>query len=118
GLHRQHQAGADDVAIDAQRAGAADAVLAADMRTRQLQLVAQEIGEIGPRQHQGVDRLTIYLARDGHIRGHAKTPASSAETPRTSSTFARCRRIAAEACWSSCGSSSSANAAPASDNSA
>jgi hypothetical protein len=34
-LHREHQAAAHDVAIDAQRAGAAYAVLAADVRPRE-----------------------------------------------------------------------------------
>ena len=45
GLHREHQAGAHAVAVDQHRAGAAHAVLAADMGAGQPERVAQEIGE-------------------------------------------------------------------------
>ena len=50
-LHREHQAGAHDLAVDAHGAGAADAVLAADMGAGEPEVVAQEIGEIEPRLH-------------------------------------------------------------------
>ena len=103
-LHRQHQAGAHDLAIDAHRAGAANPMLAADMRSRQLQMLAQEIRQIKPRQNLRLDALAIDLKRDGHMDRQADPPAlrsgrpSSADTHRASSTFARCRRIATEAC--------------------
>ena len=60
-LHRKHQTGAHDLIVHAHRAGAADAVLAADMRSRQVQMLAQEICKIEPRQHLRFDALTIHL---------------------------------------------------------
>src|SRR5436190_394596 len=44
-LHREHEAAAHDGAIDSYRAGAADAVLAADMAAGEAQVLAQEIDE-------------------------------------------------------------------------
>ncbi len=49
GLHRQHQAGADRDTIEQNGAGAADAMLAADMGAGQPQFVAQEIAQQHPR---------------------------------------------------------------------
>ncbi len=43
--HRVGDAGAGNLAVDRHRARAADAVLAADVRAREQQLLAQEIGE-------------------------------------------------------------------------
>ena len=48
GLHRQHEARTRSAAVDKHGAGAAHAVLAAQMRTGELQLVAQEIRERHP----------------------------------------------------------------------
>ena len=45
GLHREHQAGARRAAVEQDGAGAADAVLAAEMRAGEPELVAHEIGE-------------------------------------------------------------------------
>ena len=45
GLHREHQAGAHRRAVEQDGAGAADAVLAADMGAGERQIVAQEIAE-------------------------------------------------------------------------
>ena len=45
GLHREHQAGAHRLAVEEDRAGAADAVLAADVRAGQAELVAQEVAQ-------------------------------------------------------------------------
>ena len=45
GLHGERQAGAHAVAVDQDRAGAADAVLAADVGAGQAKFAAQEIGE-------------------------------------------------------------------------
>src|SRR5258708_22400875 len=42
-LHRQHQAGTNDLAVHAHRACAANPMLAADMRSSQLQMLAQEV---------------------------------------------------------------------------
>src|SRR5687768_624924 len=44
-LHGEHQAAAHDLAVHAHRAGAADAVLAAEVRAGQPELLAQEIDE-------------------------------------------------------------------------
>src|SRR5437763_12672901 len=115
GLHREHQAGPHDLAIDAQGARTAHPVLAADMGTGEMQMLAQKIRKIDARQHVRLDALAIDLERNGHGSRHAVAPAlrsgrwSSAATPRASSTFARCRRMAGDACWSSCGSSSSSS---------
>ena len=45
GLHGEHDAGAHRLAVEEHRAGAADAVLAADVRAGQTQLVPQEVAE-------------------------------------------------------------------------
>src|SRR5258708_7606335 len=103
-LHREHQAGAHDLAIDAQRAGPANTVLAADMGTGEMQMLAQKIREIEPRQHLRLDALAVDLERDGNCSRHAAPPAlragrcSSVATPRASSTFANWRRMAGDAC--------------------
>src|SRR5262249_6101504 len=117
-LHREHQASAHDLAVDAYRAGTAHAMLTTDMRARQVQMLSQEIRQIEPRQDLGVDAFAVDFKRNRHCRSHAAAPASSgwprrAVMQRVSSTLARCRRIAPEACWSSCGSSSSSSAAAA-----
>ena len=95
GLHRQHQAGTNDLAVHAHGACTADPVLATDMRSGQLQLLAQKIRQIEPRQNLRGDALTVHLERDCHGIRHARPPASrsgrprSADAQRTSSTFAR-----------------------------
>ena len=48
-LHGEHQARAHRLAVDQHRAGAADAVLAADLGAGQPELVAQEVGQQRPR---------------------------------------------------------------------
>ena len=60
-LHRQHQAGARRAAVEQDGAGAADAVLAAEMGAGQAELVAQEIGE----RHPHFDLFLVALAVDG-----------------------------------------------------
>src|SRR5690242_15718942 len=45
-LHGQHQTRANDLAVDAHGARAANAVFASDMRSRELQLFAQEICKV------------------------------------------------------------------------
>ena len=45
GLRREHQAGAHGAAVELHGAGAADAVLAADVRAAQAERVAQEVGQ-------------------------------------------------------------------------
>ena len=48
--HRVGDAGAGDLAVDLDRAGAADAVLAADVGAGEQQLLAQEVGEVRARR--------------------------------------------------------------------
>ena len=51
GLHGEHQAGAHRLAVDQHRAGAAHAVLAADMRAGEAAIVADGVGQRAPRLH-------------------------------------------------------------------
>src|SRR6267378_550722 len=50
-LHGEHQAAAHDIAVDPHGACAAHPVLAADMRAREAQLIAQEVDEVLPRRN-------------------------------------------------------------------
>ena len=107
-LHRQHQAAAHDLAVDAHGAGAADAVLAADMAAGERQIVAQEIDQRLAR----LDALGDVLAVDGE--GNVEAWSLMTAPP----SIARRRAAAARrrdafsrspvACTSSCGSRSSA----------
>ena len=45
-LHRQHQAGTNDLSVHAHGAGTANPMLATDMRSGQLQMLSQEIRQI------------------------------------------------------------------------
>ena len=60
-LHGEHQARARGEVIEQDRAGAADAVLAAEMRAGEAEAVAQEIGERQPH----LDLVLVALAVDG-----------------------------------------------------
>ena len=53
--HGIGDAGARRHAVEQQRAGAANAVLAAEMGAGQIEVVAQEIGEMGARLDGGLD---------------------------------------------------------------
>ena len=70
-LHREHQATAHDRAVDAHRAGAAHAVLAAHVAAGELQLLAQEIDQVLSRLDLGVDALAVdresYANAIGHV---------------------------------------------------
>src|SRR5438445_531996 len=72
----EEQAGARAVAVDQHRAGAAHAVLAADMGARESERVAQEIAE----QQARLDRALVGRAvhRHGEGLGAAHAAASSA----------------------------------------
>src|SRR5205807_4266205 len=58
-LDGEHQAGACAMAVDKDGAGAADAVLAAEMRAREAELVAQEIGEREARLDRALVRRAV-----------------------------------------------------------
>jgi len=103
-LHRQHQTGTDDLPVHAHRTRAANPMLATDMRPGQLQMFPQEVRQIEARQNICIDALTVHIERYLRVGGHARPPElrsgrpRSALVQRTSSTFARCRRIEADAC--------------------
>ena len=62
GLHGEHQARAHRLAVHQHGAGAADAVLAADVRAGEAELVAQEVAE----QQARLDLGGVGRAVDGH----------------------------------------------------
>ncbi len=74
GLHRQHQAGAHRGAVDDDGAGAADAVLAADMGAGQPQVVAQAVGERQPRLDLDLDLLAVDFESHRHGLTYAISP--------------------------------------------
>ena len=63
GLHAEHQAGADRLAVDQHGAGAADAVLTAEMGAGQPAIVAQHVGQRPAR----LDRDRVGSTVDGEI---------------------------------------------------
>jgi len=64
-LHGEHEAAAHDLAVEPHRAGAANAVLAADMAARQRQPLAQEIHEILPHVDGLAHLLAVHPQGDG-----------------------------------------------------
>ena len=58
-LHGEHQAGTGSLSVHQHRAGAAYAVLAAEMGAGEPELVAQEIGERDPRFDTALVRLAV-----------------------------------------------------------
>jgi hypothetical protein len=80
GLHRQHQAAAHDLAVHADGAGTAHAVLAADVRAGEAELLAQEVDQVLARLDAPRDALVV----DGQCGFESVFHA------RESSTFARC----------------------------
>jgi hypothetical protein len=76
GLHREHQAGAHGGAIDENGAGAAHAVLAADMGAGQPQMMAQAICQREPRLDVDLDLSTVDAKsyRHGRITAEVVPP--------------------------------------------
>ena len=68
-LHGEEQAGADGFTVEEYGAGAADAVLAADVRARQAQVVAQEIAQQQARLDFALIRAAIYRKGDRMLQG-------------------------------------------------
>src|SRR5262249_31451083 len=82
-----------DAAVDHHGAGAADAVLAAEMGSRQLQLLAQEVGEVLARLDAPLQRLAVQSRFDGDFFlseeiGHAWSSSGSEFSTRRVSTVA------------------------------
>src|SRR2546427_4783187 len=115
GLRREHEAGANDFAVHAHRAGAAHAVLAADVGAGELELVPEEVGEVEARGHAALYPLAVDGQRDlDRFRGgiHATTPSIVLST-RAASTLARCSLVAADPWRSARGERSASNPASA-----
>src|SRR3954470_20108430 len=86
GLDGEHETGADRLAVEQHRAGAAYAVLAAHVRARQAAAVPQRVREQGTRLHVELVRLAVH----GELRDHAAT-ASARRTASTRTRRVRCR---------------------------
>src|SRR5207248_5804201 len=101
-LHRVHEAGPYGFPVEHHRARAADAVLAADVRSGEAKVFAQPVDQRQPRRHLGRSRLAVDLDGDGVKRlAHRLLALSRASrSARAASTPARCRRYSALA-WRS-----------------
>src|SRR2546430_1021103 len=115
-LHRVHEAGTHGFAVQHHRARAADAVLAADVRAGEEQVVAQPVDQRQARRHPGRSRLAVYLDRDGveRVAHRLRALSRASRNARAARTAARGRRYSALACRSLPGSVSVAAARAAS----
>ncbi len=75
GLHGEHQAGAYGLAVEQDGAGAADAVLAADMGAGQRQIVTQKIAEQQARFDKTLIFDAVHRERDVVIISVHRAPA-------------------------------------------
>src|SRR5260221_78480 len=91
GLYRKQQAGAGALPVDQDGTGAADAVLAADMRAGKPERMTQEIAEQRSRLDQAFISRPIDDDRDGVRLGHMARDQAAA-TARSVKTATRCRR--------------------------
>ena len=100
GLHREHQARAHGLAVDLHRARSADAVLAADVRAGQPEVVAQEVGQQRARldvRRRAVAPLTstlILTRRPPRARAARATSSAPLATGRSTSAPASARGLA------------------------
>ena len=93
--HGEHEAAAHDLAVDAHGAGAAHAVLAADVGAGELELDSEEIGEVEAHGHGALHPLAVDGERDLDGFGE-RVHAMSCLSTRPASTLARCSLVAAE----------------------
>ena len=99
-LYGEHQAGPHGPPVDENGAGAAHAVLAAEVRAGQVELVAQEVRERGTRLGRAVQLLAVHPQRQLTLRdaGQLRVPDQPCARPtavvsaRRVRTPARCRR--------------------------
>ncbi len=92
GLNRQQHAALHGLAVDVHRARAAVARVAADVRSRQAEVVAEEVDEKPPGRYLALDLLAVHLDRDGaarHRRAHDFLRSAAWSTARTAETSAR-----------------------------
>src|SRR5262249_5841877 len=69
-LHREHQTGAYRLAVEQHRAGAADPVLAADMRSGLAAIVADRVDQRAPRIDADVIAAAVDGEREVALLGH------------------------------------------------
>src|SRR6202051_3384769 len=109
GLHREHQARSRRIAVEENGAGAAHAVLAAEMGAGQAELMAQEIRQRHPHRHGGFMALAVDGDGNASRLAHGLLPlpmrSCALTSARRDSTVAKCRRYDAGAWISSMASS-------------
>src|SRR5918995_7458772 len=110
-LHGEEHAALHGLAGEVDRAGAAVARVAADMCSRQLEVVADEMDEQAARVDLALVRLAVDLDRDREARDRLRAHDVACSTARTAQTAARWRRYSADACTSEGGSRSAASTA-------
>src|SRR5262245_5292305 len=113
-LDSQHETRADRLAIGQDGAGAAHAVLAAHVRAREVQLVAQEIRQRHAGLGPSLPRTTVHRQADSVLHAAGPVRSAAAESVRSASTAATRRRYSAVACRSPSGESAAAAARAAS----
>src|SRR5262245_44017753 len=111
---REHEAAAHDAPVDADGAGAADAVLAAGVRAHQTEIEAEKIDQMPARLNAASDALAVHGQRHVYLPHHAactSAPSSNCATARASSTRASWRLSSGPPCKSAGGSRSRSSAA-------
>src|SRR5580658_1412542 len=88
GLDRQHEAGANGYLVDQDRAGAAHAVLTAQVRAGELQSLPQEVGQCHPDVCLGAPVLAVYIELDGLAHGAFPAREAAASSDRRTVTRA------------------------------
>src|SRR5262249_50089357 len=75
-LHGEHQAGPDSHTVENNRAGAADAMLAAKMRARKTKVLAEEVAQMHARLSLARIALLIHGQFDAALSTHLGPPAA------------------------------------------
>src|SRR5581483_2333910 len=113
GLRREQEAGANGDAVEEDRARAADAVLAAEVRSGQAGVLANEVGEQLSRLDERLDLFAVHLDADDSAFHHAAARSSAFAYARPASSAASSLRYAAPACTSEVASIPSTSSAAA-----
>src|SRR6266545_284667 len=114
GLDRQHEAGADRLAVDEHCAGAAHAVLAADVGAGEIQVLTQEVRERRAHVHAAVVLLSVHLQPQWALHPALRQRDSAVASTRSARVAATVLRYPAEAWMSPSGESAAAAALAAS----
>ena len=91
-LHREHEAGAHRLALEQHRARATDAMLAAHVRARQVQVLAEKVGQGGARLRGARPRLPVDDEANRLLHGRLPHRSSATISVRSASTPATRRR--------------------------